>query len=318
MYVSTSFGTSTAEAVDFLSQAVFGDLVSVGPDGLSSTPLPLLYEPGPDGGLGTVVMHLARNNDHWRHADGQDGLLIVRGLDGYVHPGWYPSKAEHGRVVPTWDYEVAHIRGRLAVHDDVEWLAKAVRVPDRAPRAASTGSVVGRGRSAEVHRGTAAGHRRPRAGRLVPSQLKAKMSQNRPQRDIDGVIEGLAADGRADLARVVEARRPAQRVSAASRSTARTPSRLLEPGHRARRARDEGQGHDRGAHQAADLQDAHGAERIRERPGEQVAQRQQGQRAHPVPGRDPGQQLRRDPLCQAVSHHTPSRPSPTPASIVTA
>lgn len=207
MYVSTSFGTSTVEAVDFLSRAVFGDLVSVGPDGLCSTPLPLLYEPGTEGTLGTVVMHLARNNDHWQHADGQQGLLIVRGLNGYVHPGWYASKAEHGRVVPTWDYEVAHVRGRLTVHDDVAWLAQAVR------------SLTERHELARPHPWSVEdappkyieGQLRAIVGlELAVSavQLKAKMSQNRPQRDIDGVIEGLDADGRPDLARVVEAWRP--------------------------------------------------------------------------------------------------------------
>ena len=224
MYVSTSFGTTTAEAVDFLSQAVFGDLVSVGPDGLTSTPLPLLYEPAAEGdGLGTVVMHLARNNDHWQHADGQEGLLIVRGLNGYVHPGWYPSKAEHGRVVPTWDYEVAHVRGRLAVHDDVEWLARAVRSLTERHELRSTASLVGRGCSAEVHRGSAAGHRRPRAGGL------GRRAQGQDEPEPPG-----ARHRRRD--RGSDCRRPpgpgprrrglatGQRLSAAPRSTARTGS----------------------------------------------------------------------------------------------
>ena len=207
MYVSTSFGTTRAEAMDFLARADFGDLVSVGPDGLTSTPLPLLYQPSPDEGLGVVVMHLARNNDHWRHADGHEGLLIIRPLDGYVTPRWYPSKAEHGRVVPTWDYEVAHVRGRLTVHDDVDWLAEAVRsLTDRHEGRRPDPWSVDDAPPKYIE-----GQLRAIVGlELAVSavELKAKMSQNRPQRDIDGVIEGLDADGRGQLARAVEARRP--------------------------------------------------------------------------------------------------------------
>ena len=43
-----------------------------------------------------------------------EALVIVRGPDAYISPAWYPSKAEHGRVVPTWNYVTAHVYGRLA------------------------------------------------------------------------------------------------------------------------------------------------------------------------------------------------------------
>ena len=49
-------------------------------------------------------------------------LLIVPVGDAYVSPSWYPSKAEHGKVVPTWNYEVVHVHGSLVAHDDAEWV----------------------------------------------------------------------------------------------------------------------------------------------------------------------------------------------------
>ena len=46
--------------------------------------------------------------------------------DGYVSPSSYPSKAEHGKVVPTWNYEVVHVHGAVQIHDDPEWLREVV------------------------------------------------------------------------------------------------------------------------------------------------------------------------------------------------
>ena len=51
----------------------------------------------------------------------------MRGPDAYISPGWYASKAEHGRVVPTWNYVTAHVYGRLVVHDDPAWTEDLVR-----------------------------------------------------------------------------------------------------------------------------------------------------------------------------------------------
>ena len=56
-----------------------------------------------------------------------ESLAIVRGPDAYVSPSWYAAKAEHGRVVPTWNYVTAHVYGRLVVHDDPAWVEGIVR-----------------------------------------------------------------------------------------------------------------------------------------------------------------------------------------------
>ena len=66
-------------------------------------------------------MHLARPNPVWKSAPCR-ALLIVPVTDAYVSPSWYPSKAEHGKVVPTWNYEIVHAHGALVAHDDPAWV----------------------------------------------------------------------------------------------------------------------------------------------------------------------------------------------------
>lgn len=107
--------------LDLVRTAGFGHLVVTHDGALTSTPVPFVA----DDELTTVTAHLARPNRVWRAAP-CDALLIVPVTDAYVSPGWYPSKAEHGRVVPTWNYEVVHLHGRLVAHDDAEWVRRQI------------------------------------------------------------------------------------------------------------------------------------------------------------------------------------------------
>jgi len=81
-------------------------LVSNGADGMPVvTHLPLLYRDG------QVIGHVARANPHWRGLS--RGIAVFQGVEGYVTPSSYPSKAEHHRVVPTWNYEAVHAHGAI-------------------------------------------------------------------------------------------------------------------------------------------------------------------------------------------------------------
>lgn len=123
MYVPRHFAVEEhAEVLAMVRTAGFGHLVVHGDDGFSSTPIPFVV----DDELRTVRAHVARPNPLWRAAP-CDALLVVPGRDAYVSPGWYPSKAEHGKVVPTWNYEVVHLHGRLVARDDAEWLLRQLR-----------------------------------------------------------------------------------------------------------------------------------------------------------------------------------------------
>jgi len=96
---------------------VFGTLLSNGPDGPQASHLPFLLNPVP-GTPGMLRGHLARANDHWPALAGTPVLVLFQGPAHYVSPGWYASKQQTGRVVPTWNYVVVHARGRAQTYDD--------------------------------------------------------------------------------------------------------------------------------------------------------------------------------------------------------
>lgn len=175
----------------FVAAVGTAQLVTVGEDGTpDATFLPVLWEGD------RLVGHLARANPHWRRiVDGSPALAIVTGADTYVSPSWYASKAEHGRVVPTWNYSVAHLRGAVRVHDDPAWVRGLVsRLTDRHEQTRAEPWAVTDAPTDYVDKNV-----RPIVGvELVVASVeaKAKLSQNRSDEDRAGVAAGLAADGR--------------------------------------------------------------------------------------------------------------------------
>ena len=211
MYVPAHFAPDAALVDELLRNHGAADLVTVTPDGLAATMLPFIYvppaEPGSAGPLGSLHGHLARNNDQWKRGSAGEALAIVRGPDAYISPGWYASKAEHGRVVPTWNYITAHVYGRFVVHDDPVWTEDLVRrlttkheayrnhpwSVDDAPRPFIEGqlrAIVG----VELE--------------ITRIEAKAKLSQNRPPADVEGVIAGLRERGDMEMADAVEQAQP--------------------------------------------------------------------------------------------------------------
>lgn len=202
MYVPAHF-TADDEAVhELLAGHGAADLVTMTTDGLVATMLPFVY----DRPRGVLLGHVARNNDHWRREVIGDALVIMRGPDAYVSPAWYASKREHGRVVPTWNYVTAHVYGTMTVYDDPSWVADVVRrlsdqheadraepwSVDDAPEKFVTGqlrAIVG----VEIA--------------INRIEAKFKLSQNRPDADVDGVIEGLHRHGDDRTAAAVEQHR---------------------------------------------------------------------------------------------------------------
>ena len=125
--------------------------------------------------------------------------MIAHGVDAYISPSWYATKAEHGRVVPTWDYTTAHVYGQLRIHDEVEWVDGIVRrlTARHEARRAKPWSVDDA--PPQFH----AGQLRAIVGielLITRVEAKFKMSQNRPEADIAGVVAGLTDDGLPDVA----------------------------------------------------------------------------------------------------------------------
>lgn len=170
----------------FVAECGAATLVTVGPDETpDATLLPVLWESG------LVVGHLARANDHWRRIrDGAPGLVVVTGPQAYVSPSWYASKAEDGRVVPTWNYSAVQLRGTVTVHDEPEWLHGLVtRLTERHEAERPDPWAV-----TDAPEQFVAGRLRAIVGvclRVTSAEAKAKWSQNRSDADRAGVLAGL-------------------------------------------------------------------------------------------------------------------------------
>jgi transcriptional regulator len=206
MYVPAHFAADDEAVRELLVHHGAADLITATPDGLVATLLPFIYAPDV-GEHGALLGHVARNNTQWQQPANGEALVIVRGPDAYVSPSWYPSKQEHGRVVPTWNYVTAHVYGRLVVHDDPLWLEALVR---RLTEKFEEGSVAPWSVDDAPPR-YVAGQLRAIVGLevvITRIEAKAKLSQNRPSADIDGVIDGLQDHGDDAVADAVRRSRP--------------------------------------------------------------------------------------------------------------
>jgi len=188
-----------ADVRDFVAAVGTAHLVTVAADGTPDvTYLPVLWLEG------SLVGHLARANSHVKRiVDGVEALAVVTGPDAYVSPSFYASKAEHGRVVPTWNYSAVQLRGTIRLHDDVDWLRGHVRnLTDRHEQ--------GRERRWSVDDAPVKyveGQLRAIVGfeLLVESvEAKAKLSQNRSAEDRAGVVAGLTGTPGEPVARAMQ------------------------------------------------------------------------------------------------------------------
>ncbi|MGO8958350.1 MAG: FMN-binding negative transcriptional regulator [Streptosporangiaceae bacterium] len=143
---------------------------------------------------GRLLGHIAIANEQWRTAlPGAQALAIVHGPQAYISPAWYEAKAQHGRVVPTWNYEAVHLTGTVTFHQDVEWLRELVTKLTRlhedgrehpwAVTDAPPDYIDGQLRAIVGVELT-----------ITSVEAKQKLSQNRSELDRVGVIAGLRAE----------------------------------------------------------------------------------------------------------------------------
>ncbi|MEM8902861.1 MAG: FMN-binding negative transcriptional regulator [Actinomycetota bacterium] len=187
MHRPSHFALDDRDALTVVAETGFVQLVSSGPDGFAVTPLPVLV----DRGRAVLRGHVARANPHWRSlADAPVAVAVCSPTDGYVSPTWYPSKVEHGRVVPTWNHVTVAVHGTVEVHDDPEWVLALVRELSDAHEA-------DRERPWSIDDAPAEFIAK-QAKAIVGVELRiervegaAKLSQNRPVADREGVLDGL-------------------------------------------------------------------------------------------------------------------------------
>ena len=209
MYQPAHFNESDADTLLALMKAhPLATLIRSGAE-LAADILPLEVERIGDGWR--VTGHVARANPLWREADGQPVLLLFQGPQAYVSPNWYPSKFQHGKAVPTWNYTMVQVHGTLRAIEDTEWLRAFVtrlterheggrpvpwHVADAPPDYIATMLKAIVGIEIEVTR----------------VEGKFKLSQNRSAEDRTGVVLGLESD--ASLQRQPEADALAQAMQA--------------------------------------------------------------------------------------------------------
>lgn len=127
MYLPAHFAQpDVAELHRLMQDFPLASLVVNGPQGLDANPLPFELEAGA-GPHGTLIAHVARANPLWKDmADDAEVLVIFRGGDAYVSPNWYPSKHEAHRAVPTWNYRLVHVHGKIRIRDDEKFVRGVV------------------------------------------------------------------------------------------------------------------------------------------------------------------------------------------------
>ena len=127
MYIPAHFLIKNPQDIHTIIQEhPLGALVTLGPDGLDANHIPFEFDAS-QGAHGLLTAHVARANPVWQQCqDGADVLVIFRGNESYISPNWYPSKHETHRQVPTWNYEVVHVHGRLTVMDQEKFVRRVV------------------------------------------------------------------------------------------------------------------------------------------------------------------------------------------------
>ena len=188
----------------------FAAIVTCGASGLFATHVPTLLKVEDDGedalAHGVIECHIARANPHWKDiAEAPEALAIFSSPHGYVTPNWYPSKQEHGKVVPTWIYGAVHAYGRIEVMQDQAWLRRHVgELTDQQEASQPVPWAV----SDAPEDFTKVMLRGIVGFRIAITRLegKLKMSQNREVAERKAVADGLRArngDGDAALAETV-------------------------------------------------------------------------------------------------------------------
>ncbi|TCK28889.1 PaiB family negative transcriptional regulator [Ancylobacter aquaticus] len=169
-------------------------LVTATAEGMLATPLPLFLDES-EGEHGVLHGHVAKANPQWRAPPIGEALVLFGGADAYITPSWYAAKQEHGKVVPTWNYEAVHAYGAVEFFDDPARLLDAVTrltALYEEPRAEPW-------EVSDAPEAFIAAQLKGIVGvRLPISRIegKRKMSQNRPEADREGVAAGLAESDR--------------------------------------------------------------------------------------------------------------------------
>lgn len=203
MYIPPAFREDDASRqYELIRQSPLGLLVSSTGGWPQVSPLPFILDVDETPSR-RLLGHLSRGNEHWTTLDGSNVIVVFQGPDAYVSPSWYVTKAEHGKVVPTWNYAMVQVRGIARVRDDEQWLRHHItELTDthESPRSAPWQVTDA---PASFIDGLVKG--------IIGIEIeidhidgKWKVSQNRPTEDRKGVVAGLTEAGDSAMAALVD------------------------------------------------------------------------------------------------------------------
>ncbi len=204
MYIPSHFEQPDITAMhELIRTRPLATLVTLSADGINANHIPLHLSESPVP-FGTLRGHVARSNPIWREESNIEVLAIFHGPNAYISPSWYATKLETGKVVPTWNYTVAHAYGSLRIIDDADWIRTQLEAltdhneaafPD--PWAVSDAPNAFTEKLIESIVGI----------EMVITRLsgKWKVSQNQPPQNQASVIQGLNDSGQSEAAEQVNA-----------------------------------------------------------------------------------------------------------------
>ena len=195
MYIQTQFEESRPGVLHDLMRAQPLATFIVVQDGEIVVNHMPLFVSSDEGKYGVLRGHLPIANSIWQSFDGTTtAVAVFQGPSSYITPSWYPSKHQHGKAVPTWNYVVAHAQGRPKAIHDPTWLLNHLneltnkqestqRLPWKVSDAPKdyTDKMLGRIVGVEMP--------------ISSLQGKWKVSQNRSEADRLGIVAGLRNQG---------------------------------------------------------------------------------------------------------------------------
>lgn len=204
MYIPRQFEAPDIAAMHQLIRAKpLATLVTLNDGGIEANPVPLLLSTE-TGRNATLSGHVASANPLWQdHPADAEVLAVFHGADSYITPSWYASKAESGKVVPTWNYVHVQARGRLRVIHDPDWILSRLEL------------LTAHNEAGFDHPWAVSDAPREFTLKLLEAIVgieieitdlvgKWKVSQNRPDMDRASVIDGLANAGYCEMAELVK------------------------------------------------------------------------------------------------------------------
>ena len=194
MYIPKQFEVSDlSEIKKFVEFTASADFVTIDDEGQPlATLMPILWvEDGSE--YGQLIMHISKGNPQWKSIkQNQKSLAIVHGAQAYITPNSYASKAENGKVVPTWNYTSVHISGQVQItEDEFELLKMVERLTDHHEKSETKPWSV-----SDAPPEFISAQLRAIVGitmKIEKVEAKAKLNQNRPETDRAGVIRTLSA-----------------------------------------------------------------------------------------------------------------------------